>query len=264
MHALAVGEERFGSIEPQKHDTHAECVMTYIVAGSLTIAHRQPFDVSSGMFSVVPPGVPHALLKGHELHVLWLSFCPDCLNLGQSELMVPFDNVKQGALPALKANPKRHEFIQSLFYELIAAKKQALSLEVQRSFVVLLLNELNRACFSELQHVRYNSKVEQAMAFIQANYLQPIGLQEVSDAVHLSAPYLASLFKRETEFTVGQWITQKRLSQACSQLLHTPMPISKLAEQLGWSDTTHFIRQFKKHIGHTPASWRKKYKKQNV
>jgi len=50
------------------------------------------------------------------------------------------------------------------------------------------------------------------------------------------------------------------LSQACAQLLHTSLPVSQLAEQLGWSDTTHFIRQFKKHMGLTPAAWRKTHK----
>jgi AraC family transcriptional regulator, arabinose operon regulatory protein len=31
-----------------------------------------------------------------------------------------------------------------------------------------------------------------------------------------------------------------------------------IVEELGWNDTTHFIRQFKKAYGDTPAAWRKK------
>ncbi|KZN47888.1 helix-turn-helix domain-containing protein [Pseudoalteromonas luteoviolacea] len=263
MHTLAVGEEYISALKEKKHGTHSECVLTFLASGSLDIAHRRAFKVSKGMFSVVPPGVPHSLIKGLDLHVLWLSFCPDCLDLTNSELMASFESVKQGALPAFNTEPSRREFIRVLFYELMAANKQGFSLEVQRSFVVLLLNELNRAGQSDLHHTHYNDKVIKAMTYIQANYLQPIGLKEVSEAVHVSAPYLAALFKKETEFTVGQWITQKRLSQACLQLLHTSLPISQLAEQLGWSDTTHFIRQFKKHLGQTPAAWRRSCETEN-
>ncbi|OCQ19828.1 hypothetical protein A7985_18120 [Pseudoalteromonas luteoviolacea] len=257
MHVISAGEECISALTKQKHGSHSECVLTFLTSGSLDIAHRQVFTVSKGMFSVVPPGVPHSLIKGRDLHVLWLSFCPDCLDLTHTTLMAPFDSVKKGALPAFNSEPSRHEFIKTLFYELMAACSQGASLEVQRSVVVLLLNELNRSSQSDLHHTQYNEKVIKAMAFVQANYLKPIGLKEVSEAVHVSAPYLAALFKKETEFTVGQWITQKRLSQACSQLLHTSLPISQLAEQLGWSDTTHFIRQFKKHLGQTPAAWRR-------
>lgn len=98
-----------------------------------------------------------------------------------------------------------------------------------------------------------------AMNYIQQHFLTPISLQQVAEAVHVSAPYLAALFKHETGFSVGQWIQQKRMTEACSRLLHTDQPISLIAEQIGISDTTHFIRQFKKTMGCTPAKWRKKH-----
>ncbi|MDK2594300.1 helix-turn-helix domain-containing protein [Pseudoalteromonas obscura] len=261
MHALTVGEAFLDKLEEQKHGSHAECVLTYIVAGEMTVAHRAPFQVLPGMFNIVPPGVPHSLLEGSGLQVLWLSFCPDCLSLTSSDLMMPFECVKRGELPARKTQQNRREFIVTLFHELMVAQQRKLALEVQRSFVILLLNELNQASALASNQTQYNAKVESALAYIQANFLQPIGLNEVSTAVHVSPPYLATLFKRETGYTVGQWITEKRLAQACTQLLHTALPVSQLAETLGWSDTTHFIRQFKKHLGQTPAAWRKENKK---
>lgn len=260
MHALAVGEAFFETLTEQKHDSHAECVLTFIVSGEMTIAHRLPYHVKPGSFNIVPPGVPHTLLTGESLQVLWLSFCPDCLGLADSDLLIPFELVKKGVLPVKAANLDRHAFITTLFYELIVAQQQKLSLEVQRSFVVLLLSELSLAVSCGANSPQYNEKVEKALAFIQSNYLHAIGLNEVSEAVHVTPPYLAQLFKQETGHTVGQWITQKRLSQACTQLLHTSQPVSQLAETLGWSDTTHFIRQFKKYIGQTPAAWRKNQK----
>ena len=83
----------------------------------------------------------------------------------------------------------------------------------------------------------------------------------MADAIHCSPSHLAFLMKQHTGYTVGQWVIRSRLTQACSRLLHSNQEISQLVYELGWHDVTHFIRQFKKAYGMTPAAWRKQQKK---
>jgi AraC-like DNA-binding protein len=36
------------------------------------------------------------------------------------------------------------------------------------------------------------------------------------------------------------------------------MAVDQIAPKIGWQDTRHFIQQFRKIYGVTPAAWRKK------
>ncbi|WP_425411357.1 helix-turn-helix domain-containing protein [Oceanospirillum beijerinckii] len=54
-------------------------------------------------------------------------------------------------------------------------------------------------------------------------------------------------------------LKSKSGAKACARLIHTDLPVSVIAEQVGMIDTTHFIRQFKKHPATKPSRWRKPY-----
>lgn len=63
--------------------------------------------------------------------------------------------------------------------------------------------------------------------------------------------------KQATGHTVGAWLTATRVAEAASRLAHTDESLDEIAERVGWRDKTHFIRQFKKAHGMTPAAWRR-------
>ena len=65
------------------------------------------------------------------------------------------------------------------------------------------------------------------------------------------------MVKKETGYSVGQWIAVGRVAEAAVRLAHGDDSIDAIAEQVGWRDKTHFIRQFKKAHGTTPAAWRR-------
>ena len=48
-----------------------------------------------------------------------------------------------------------------------------------------------------------------------------------------------------------------RLDSAKNRLLYGSESVSRIAEDLGYENTTHFIRQFKAHTGVTPSFYRK-------
>lgn len=51
-----------------------------------------------------------------------------------------------------------------------------------------------------------------------------------------------------------------RIAEATSRLGHTDEPVDQIANRAGWKDTTHFIRQFRKVHGATPAAWRREHR----
>ncbi|WP_404824395.1 helix-turn-helix domain-containing protein [Pseudomonas benzenivorans] len=39
--------------------------------------------------------------------------------------------------------------------------------------------------------------------------------------------------------------------------MHSNASVARVAELVGWQDTTHFIRQFRKRFGMPPGAWRR-------
>lgn len=62
----------------------------------------------------------------------------------------------------------------------------------------------------------------------------------------LDESHVATAVKKQTGFTVGVWIASARQAKATQLLEHTDLAIDQIAPQIGWQDTTHFIRQFRK------------------
>jgi AraC family transcriptional regulator, transcriptional activator of pobA len=62
--------------------------------------------------------------------------------------------------------------------------------------------------------------------------------------------------KRATGVTAGHLIRQRLLTEAKRQLVFTAQPIQNIAQELAFSDPSHFARFFRKHAGTTPHEFR--------
>jgi len=62
--------------------------------------------------------------------------------------------------------------------------------------------------------------------------------------------------KRATGVTAGHLIRQRLLTEAKRQLVFTTQPIQDIAQELAFSDPSHFARFFRKHSGTTPHEFR--------
>ncbi len=62
--------------------------------------------------------------------------------------------------------------------------------------------------------------------------------------------------KRATGVTAGHLIRQRLLTEAKRQLVFTAQPIQNIAQELAFSDPSHFARFFRKHTGTTPHAFR--------
>ena len=100
-------------------------------------------------------------------------------------------------------------------------------------------------------------RLSQVFQFIEANYHQPITLDDVAQAVGYSPAYLTDLMRRQTGQPVYQWIVERRMAVACSLLLETDQSVEKIAQSVGYRYTGCFFRQFRQSFGTTPKVWRK-------
>jgi len=99
--------------------------------------------------------------------------------------------------------------------------------------------------------------VARALAFMHAHCSANIGLAEVAAAVHVSAPHLSRLFRRETGGTLTEHLQGLRVARAQELLAGSTVDVLRVALQAGFPTLEHFYRVFKRHTGLTPKAYRR-------
>ncbi len=131
--------------------------------------------------------------------------------------------------------------------------------EAARAYLTLMLADASRLVSGRvnLAPIRERPLLAEVFRVIEARYTEPISLATVAQAVRRSPSYLTDLVRKLTGRTVLDWIVERRMAEARRRLLETDERVESIGERLGYRDTTHFIRQFRRANGMTPAAWRR-------
>ena len=154
------------------------------------------------------------------------------------------------------ARPNWIARLQQLKFELSYAPPGFTSLA--QLLLILLLWDAVKLAKPQLNQCSTQSHqlLASVFCFIQENYQNGISLCDVAKVVGRSPTYLTDLMRRETGQTVLNWIIEYRLSEARRLLLSTNESVEQIAKLLGYPDTGYFIRQFRKHVGVPPKTWK--------
>lgn len=97
---------------------------------------------------------------------------------------------------------------------------------------------------------------QRALATIAERFREPIGLGELSQALGYTPAYLTNTLRRETGRTVLQWIIHHRLEEAKRLMSETDWSGQQIAQDVGYTHYSHFLRQFRQAHGVPPSAWR--------
>ncbi|NMO94871.1 helix-turn-helix transcriptional regulator [Paenibacillus lemnae] len=99
--------------------------------------------------------------------------------------------------------------------------------------------------------------VQHVISFVEHHYDQNITLDDIAQIVHLSKPYLSSIFKEVTGTTVLKYVYSRRINQAKILLwLHPEMSVTEAGRAAGFNHLAHFSRMFKDMVGVSPDEYR--------
>jgi LacI family transcriptional regulator len=101
--------------------------------------------------------------------------------------------------------------------------------------------------------------VTQAIRFISEHYTEPIGVEDVASAVHLSRRHLYKKFLSAVGHTVADEIKKKRINHIRKLLLETDWSVYKITMSLRFTGIEHIARYFQKETGMPPNEYRKKF-----
>lgn len=98
--------------------------------------------------------------------------------------------------------------------------------------------------------------VLEAMDYIGEHYNDPnIGIGAIAQHLGLSEGHLSHTFKKETDYTLLNYLTRYRVHKAMELLRDCRVKVYEVAEQVGYRDITHFSATFKKLVGMSPSEY---------
>ena len=107
----------------------------------------------------------------------------------------------------------------------------------------------------------YSYYVREAITLIHRHYIQKISVNDVAKALNLNRSYFCSIFKKEVGISPKEYIDDYKISAVCEILKQSPLRISEIAENAGYSDISAFSKAFKQKTGYSPKEYREIHKK---
>jgi len=134
-------------------------------------------------------------------------------------------------------------------------------LEEQMLFLVALL-QLLKSCGGPIPHTVSPAKAKSAaaelvMEWIEEHYMEHFQLERLAKAVHLSPNHVSAVFRQTVGATITEYLTARRIRQACWLLKTSDMTVQEIGLSVGLSNFSYFCQLFKKHVGVSPYRFKK-------
>jgi AraC-like DNA-binding protein len=221
--------------------------LTYILQGvaQYTI-NGETVDLEQGNLLVLPKG---AIRKGitfpnQLMHCFSVDFT--LFNTKNQEATLPFPVISQ---------PGRHEDVIRLFHDLsfswqykqpgYTIKARGLFLQILHRFLELIVYK-NDASITD-------SRIAKCIRYLSAHYSERITVKMMANMAGLNSTYFGLLFKQETGVSFNRYLIQTRIRNAEGMLGSGEYKVGNIAEACGFTDTSHFYKQFKMIKGFPPS-----------
>ena len=105
----------------------------------------------------------------------------------------------------------------------------------------------------------YSKPILFCLNYIDSHFNEKITLDYLAGEVNLNPCYLATLFKKETGKSFGNYLMDIRIKTACALLTKTDYTYSQISYSLAFCSQSHFTKAFHKQTGYTPKAYRMKF-----
>jgi AraC-like DNA-binding protein len=106
----------------------------------------------------------------------------------------------------------------------------------------------------ELRNLRYSEKI---MSWIEEHYHEEVNLDHLAEEIHLSKSYVSRVFHQETGGKLVDYLTARRIKQACKLLGTSTLSVEQIGIHVGFPNASYFNQLFKRVVGTTPHKYRK-------
>jgi len=243
--------EKAGFRLQRKHG-HADYTFVHFFNSVELELHDETIQTASHACILYRPGTPQIITSQKPLLHDWFHFNDVPETLFQ-ELELPLDTLLY---------PQQYEFLTELVHEL---EREFFSRKHQRSELIAvkiteLLIKLKRACSDEPAFAIdpfTASQLKKLRSDVLLSLHHPWTVSEMASRIPLSESRFYTVYRSFYGRSPFDDLIHARIDAAKHALLFSDQPISSIAANLGYNNVTHFIRQFHRFVGRSPAQYRK-------
>ncbi len=238
---------------PLLSHTHPFFHMFYVQSGKATfLLDGQVFAIESKTCIIVPPDTPHELPEEHGV-----------LDLYEVKFSVDDEKYFQTLTehPIIRENTAF--MAQALAYIVQnwngdEEKQQNANLFLYTMLLSAISGEDNgkewRSAYVE--NSTYSKLTQAIMHFLEESHTEPFSLDVMAKELKYNKRYLCDAFKRETGITILEYLNHIRIRHAMVCFYYNDVPISDIAQHVGFITPGHFTRVFKQLTGVSPSQFR--------
>ncbi len=239
-----------GIFEVHRHDFFE---MEYILTGSGDyIIDDTHHALAPGKLFFLTPANFHTV-RGDKISLINMMFTPT-----PETANALFSLTAEHSSPVFCPQGDDKRLIELLLFEILEAVKAPDTAYAMR---------LSAPLFSKLARMQGASLpipipyVQEAVLYLLSHFTEPVTLPKAAKQLGLSPNYLSELFHAEVGVGFKEYLDELRLDYIAKLLIHSPLPITEVANAGGFSDYANFVRRFKAKYGAPPSVWRKNTEK---
>lgn len=197
------------------------------------------------------------------------------LNFNEKDTIVLLDNIfkycRNKNMAFIRYREAVNKLIQIAFKVLSQTQVELKTIFSDERELLLSVNmiykpdALEEACkYIYIQIINYLSSketnystIELILEYLDKN-ISTAHLNDVASKFNMNPNYLSQYFKKHTGDTFTNYINTNKIKVAKENLLNTNKTVEHIAQELGFSSSSTFIRMFKQIEGLTPNAYREK------
>ncbi|XCP86655.1 AraC family transcriptional regulator [Roseburia hominis] len=246
---------------------HKDLELIYVKKGKGYVQmDREVFFAASGDIFVCPPGCLHAIRGDEGASMEYENIICEVEFLGGGaadvcarEYLVPLE-AGQLLLP-MHLEEKQEEYAKvqeclSYLEHLCKERPKGYELGVKSVMLALLFLFLKVNPGSPRKDSLDTVRLKETLQFIETHYKKQISVAEIAEYCGLSNSHFMRWFKEMTGSSFVSYVNERRLAAAASLLRQTEDKILSIAGETGFSNLSHFNRQFRARYKVTPKQYR--------
>ena len=243
---LNLVEATYASSSRVREHSHERALFCIVLKGNLEATHAnkvRPFEPLAVEF--LPPNQSHSLFFPATTHAFCVDIPPPWFEMARRYLLKLDDYAFGSGSLSLLLRRLYREF-------LMPDSASSLAIEGVTLELLAAVSRLN----DKAVNTRPPSWISQVVDLLQSRYSDRLTLAEIGAAVSVHPVHLAREFRRFKGCTVGEYIRQLRIDQACRELIDSNQSLASIAAGAGFADQSHFSKTFKRLVGMTPVEYR--------
>lgn len=153
-----------------------------------------------------------------------------------------------------------HSFEESLLYEFRKCTSEA----EYKTFFAETYESIMR-CGISAESRKEKLTIEKIKDYIEKHYTEKgLSTIDVANRFNISTAYLGTLFKKNENCTVVDYITKKKIKKASQLIKETDLTITYIASLVGYEDFRYFSKVFKNVMNMSPTEYSRQYRKGGV